>query len=184
MAKPRPFEPDPGYQRDRAFVLTVAEFLDSLPQSPTTTIGEGRADGTVAYREVPTPKLAIARALADGLAAAERQGARVARDALRLGLQDLLEASRYLEPSRIPELNARLQAADLLSLGAMRARVWKTIPKVLARGRIRTEAEYYLLIERLNDVSDPELSGDDRGRLSSIIEDYEQRHAKPNPPAA
>ena len=184
MPKTRTFEPDADYQRDRAFLLAFAAFMDGLPQPPTTIVGSGNPDGTVSYREVPTSPMQWQPVMAAELSEAESRGARSARTALRLGLQDLLEISRDLSPPRIAELDARLRDLGLPTLAAVQARVWQTIPKVLTRGRIRTEAEYYLLIERLNDVSDATMDDGDRDRLARIICEYEDRKAKRRPPAA
>ena len=182
--KTRPFEPDADYLRDRAFLLALTAFLDSLPQSPTTIVGTGQSDGTVTYREVPNPPFEWHDTLAAELDKAEARGARIARTGLRLALQDTLEVTRDLPPPVIVQLNTYLGERGLPALSAVQTRVWQTIPKVLARGRIRTQVEYYLLIERLNDVSDETLSASDRDRLAGIILDYELRQAKRRPPAA
>ena len=186
MPSKRGPERDAEYERDRRFALEFAAFLDSLPRSPTMVIGEGRPDGGVVYREVPTPELNLAASLADGLDGMERGGRRPTgvRAGLRMALQDLLEMSRDLAPAQVAEADRRLEGAGCPTLSVMRHRVWQTIPKVLKRGRIRTEAEYYLLIERLNDVDDSGLSVEQRDRLGGMVAEYEDRRAKARPPAA
>jgi hypothetical protein len=168
------------YERDRQFVLALAAFLDALPQSPTTIVGSGTSDGTVEYREIPTPTVNLVVGLACGLAAGEAR-ARGGRDriGLRLALQDLLEMSRDLTSDGVAAADRSLTQAGLPTLSAVRLRVWQTIPKVLRRGRIRTDAEYYLLVERLNDVSGEEdsLSVEDRVVLARLVNEHEQQAA-------
>jgi hypothetical protein len=57
----------------------------------------------------------------------------------------------------------------------MRERVWKTISKVIARGRLRTEAEYYLVIERLMDVDDETLCPENCATLETLVSELEER---------
>jgi len=133
MAGKRSPEHDAEYEADRRFALGFSAFLDALPRSPTTTIGEGCPDASVVYREAPSPDLNLTESLADGLAQAERRGRRTARTGLRLALQDLLQMSRDLTPAQVRQADTRLGAAGLATLSAMRRRVWQTIPKALKR---------------------------------------------------
>jgi len=72
----------------------------------------------------------------------------------------------------------RMAAAGLPTLTAMRERVWQTVSKVLKRGKCRTDAEYYLVIERINDVGDLTLSTEERERLEQILRQYETRRSR------
>jgi hypothetical protein len=56
--------------------------------------------------------------------------------------------------------------------------MWRTIPKLLARGRIRWEAEYYLLIELLNDASSDQRDAAGRERLAGRIAEFAERQVK------
>jgi hypothetical protein len=95
------------------------------------------------------------------------------RSALRIALQDLLEWSRSLTPEQRIHADSWLRDKGLPTLSAMSSEIWQTIPKLLERGRIRTDVEYYLLIERLNDFSDSGLTEEQRERLSQMVISYE-----------
>lgn len=94
-----------------------------------------------------------------------------------MAVQDLLEMSRDLTPSGVSAADRWLAQRGVARLSEMRAEVWRTIPKVLARGRIRSEEEYYLVIERLNDVDDLDLCERDRRRLELIAASFADRVA-------
>ena len=51
----------------------------------------------------------------------------------------------------------------------MRLEIWRTIPKIIERGRIKTESEYYLVVARLNDATNDGLTQDDRERLGQMV---------------
>ena len=163
------------YVRDPRFVLELCLFLDSLPQPATTIVGERAADGTITSREVPVPQMKLVEGVEQGIAAAERSGIRFAQAALRTGLQDVLEMSRDLTPQQVRAVDDRMVASSLPTLTVMRERVWQTVSKVLKRGKCRTDAEYYLVIERINDVGDLTLSTEERERLEQIVGQYEMR---------
>lgn len=127
-------------------------------------VGERSPDGTYFEREIATPELHLAESLAANLPPDAVRGGRVGA---RLAVQDLLESSRFFTAAQVREADRRLEASGAETLSAVRRRIWRTIPKLLERGRIRTEAEYYLLIERLNDVDDPDLDSAMRTRCSS-----------------
>jgi len=129
----------------------------------------------IVLREVPTPQVKLAKAFEEGVARAERSGFRSARAALRLGLQDVLEMSRVLTPQQVRTVHDRMATSSLPTLTAMRERVWQTVSKVLKRGTCRMDAEYYLVIERINDVSDLTISTEERERLEQIVGQHETR---------
>ena len=86
--------------------------------------------------------------------------------------------SRYLTPQQVRAVDDRMAASSLPTLTVMRERVWQTVSKVLKRGKCRTDGEYYLVIERINDVSDLTLSTEDRERLEQIVGPYEMRRKR------
>ena len=86
--------------------------------------------------------------------------------------------SRDLRAQQVRTVDDRMAASSLPTLTAMRERVWQTVSKVLKRGKCRTDAEYYLVIERLNDVSDLTLSTEERERLEQIVGQYETRRKR------
>jgi len=86
--------------------------------------------------------------------------------------------SRDLSGQQVRTVDDRMAAAGLPTLTAMRERVWQTVSKVLKRGKCRTDAEYYLVIERINDVGDLTLSTEERERLEQILRQYETRRSR------
>ena len=86
--------------------------------------------------------------------------------------------SRDLSAQQVRTVDDRMAASSLPTLTAMRERVWQTVSEVLKRGKCRTDAEYYLVIERLNDVSDLTLSTEERERLEQIVGQYETRRKR------
>jgi len=95
-----------------------------------------------------------------------------------MGLQDVLEMSRVLTPQQVQAVDDRMAASSLPTLTAMRERVWQTVSKVLKRGKCRTDAEYCLVIERINDVGDLTRSTEERERLEQIVGQYETRRKR------
>jgi hypothetical protein len=87
---------------------------------------------------------------------------------------DLLEATRDLPPDAVAAADESLVAAGALSLTEMRRRVWRVVPKVLARGRIRTIDEFYVVKNVLDDNGD-DLSEGDRTRLNEMRAEFEFR---------
>lgn len=169
------------YVRMRDFALALSEVLDEMARAtPTSRAGMVGPDGVHVEYEVPNDDLQFRASLAQGLDDLERRSMTQARAGIRMAVQDLLEATRHVDPGFVQRVDARFAAAGLPTLSWMRREVWKTIPKVLARGRIRTEEEYYLLIERLNDVSDTDgLSAEERDLISRMVDDFEARNASP-----
>jgi hypothetical protein len=172
MTRQRSAERDADFERELRFTIEFSRFLDSLPRSPTTTVGHGQPDGTIVYREIPTPEVRVAPTM-ERFAKEAAGKKRKPRSALRIALQDLLEWSRSLTPEQRIHADSWLRDKGLPTLSAMSSEIWQTIPKLLERGRIRTDVEYYLLIERLNDFSDSGLTEEQRERLSQMVISYE-----------
>ncbi|HEV3049665.1 MAG TPA: hypothetical protein VGX50_05115 [Longimicrobium sp.] len=167
-----------AYVRLRDFTLALAEVLDEVIRAtPTSRVGRMMPDGTLHEYDVPNDGFpGLHAALAEGLGAQERRSMKQAQAEVRMMLQDLLEASRDFGRDLVMHVDARFATTGLPTLSQMRQEVWKTIPKVIARGRIRTEEEYSLLIERLNDVSGEDgLSAEEREQISRMVGEFEAR---------
>jgi hypothetical protein len=167
-----------AYEQEWRFLVELCTFLSPMLQTSTMIFVGRAADETLVEGAVGTPRIPLLSILEEGRVAAERLGASKARAGLRMAIQDMLETSRVLTPAQVRELDGRLSSAGLPTLTAMRERVWRTLAKVISRGRCRTEAEYYLVVERLSDMDDETLSDDDRQTLGRIVGDFEERHQK------
>ncbi len=97
----------------------------------------------------------------------------------RQGVADALEMSRDFSPEAVRDADARLVAAGTLSLSEMRRRVWRVIPKVLERGRIRNVDEFYVVKNTLDDDGDA-LSDDERSRLDRLRFEFEEKASRTN----
>jgi len=59
----------------------------------------------------------------------------------------------------------------------MREQVWQKVPKILRRGTIRNDEEYYLIIERLNDMSKAGFNCEEREKAGRMVLAYESRRS-------
>ena len=85
---------------------------------------------------------------------------------------DMLEMTRDFSPEQVKAADAFLVSAGCLSLTEMRARIWRTIPKVLTRNRIRNLDEFYIV---KNAVDDGDLPAAERTRLDALLGEFEER---------
>jgi len=94
---------------------------------------------------------------------------------------DMLEMTRDLHPDGVGAADKFLVSASALSLTEMRRRVWRVIPKVLARGRIRSIDEFYVIKNVLDDDGE-NLSDEERARLDEMRSEFETRspHGPPS----
>lgn len=108
------------------------------------------------------------------------------RSGLRMALGDVLEMTRDLPAGAVRTLDAHLAGAGVVTLTAMRERIWALLPKIMARGRIRTRAEYDLVNERLIDTTESGFAKEEREKAATMIAAFEdaevakaQRRRKP-----
>lgn len=94
---------------------------------------------------------------------------------VRMAVADMLEMSRHVPAEWVEAADAFLAGRGAVSLSMMRRRIWRLVPRILARGRIRSEEEYCILIERLNDVDDPALTAADRSLGERLLAEDEER---------
>lgn len=91
--------------------------------------------------------------------------------------------SRDFSPEAVRNADTHLVAAGTLSLTEMRRRIWRVIPKVLERGRIRNVDEYYVVKNTLDDDGDA-LSDEERDRLDHLRFEFEERASRSGPRTA
>jgi hypothetical protein len=101
---------------------------------------------------------------------------------MKQGVADQLEMTRDLPQDVAKLADGFLVAAGAVTLTEMRRRVWRVIPKVLERGRIRTLDEFYVVKNVLDDNGE-DLSGDERARLDKMRFEYETRSVQRRVPA-
>jgi hypothetical protein len=186
MARRNTAELDAEYGRFKRFVLSFAEFLDKRAVSDPRPLRTGSIgpDGQLVQKDCHGPPILMVPYFREGIAELERTRPRGWRSGLRQAVQDLLEMSRDFSPADVRAADAALAQKGAPTLSTLRSEIWSTIPKILRRGRIKTESEYYLIIERLNDVAADGLPPQDRDRLNAIVAAFEQRKVKPGEGAA
>jgi len=94
---------------------------------------------------------------------------------LRQGISDLLEMTKDFNKNEVSALDSRLKEAGLASLTEMRSKIWKTIPKILRRQRIRNDDEYYLLKEKVIGLGDTILDDKARRLADHLLQEYENK---------
>ena len=181
MPRQNTTERDTEYERLKLFVLAFADFLDAdaIADPRPGWSGSVGPDGELLWTEHRGPPLARGPTLRASIKALEQKRPRGWRAAMRVAVQDLLETSRDLGQRKKQMADAYLEAQGAPTLTTMQSEIWRTIPKIMERGRINTESEYYLLVERLNDVSNSELSPADRAQLAQMVHEFEERRTKP-----
>lgn len=142
--KPSP-ERQAEYEEIKRFLLTLTEFLDS--------------------RRLPL--------LTQGIEAVEAHGFSSAFRGTRMAVNDTLEETIDLDQDTLRQADEFLSQRGCKTLTSMRHQVRQTIPKILRRGRIRNDEEYYLIIERLNDMTETGFQGSDREKADSMVLEYE-----------
>ncbi len=146
------------YDELKRFLVTVARFRDERYAAPVS----------------------ILTSLQGVLAAAEGRGSRVPVGALRQAAHDQVSWFRSMPRESIREADAYLRDRGAITITVMMAEVGRMVLKVLKRGRIRDDEEFYVLTELLNDVSSG-LVGRDRERAGKLVSDYESRSGPKTP---
>ncbi len=91
-----------------------------------------------------------------------------ARSGLAMAINDTIEMTADLPAERVAAIDRLLESDGLPSLTEMRLRFSKVIRRVVARGAIRNEVEYYAVRNAV------EIRGQDQG-LWKLLAAYEER---------
>jgi hypothetical protein len=94
-----------------------------------------------------------------------------ALEGTRQAVNDVLEELSDLVPESVRILDEALVAAGLVTLSALRRRHSSSYKRVLKRGSIKTEAEYYLVNGLVVDQASG-LSSDERARLQTMLDEH------------
>jgi hypothetical protein len=95
-----------------------------------------------------------------------------AREGLAMGIADLVEMTDNWPSQDVAAIDADLQARGLPTLTNMRVRFSKAIGRVMRRGCINDDVEYYAVRNAA------ELAGPDDGALWGLLAAYEQNAAR------
>lgn len=107
----------------------------------------------------------------------EKKSMSRARIGLGLAISDTLEMSWDFSPSDVAAIDRDFAARGIVTLSELRRRYSRQFRGILKRGKIRNEAEYYLiagvLASFITDASDEE-----RAKLDSMIAAFEDHVSK------
>ena len=106
------------------------------------------------------------------LEAMEKKNKKAAVMGLRQAVNDCVERSFDLEHAEVEGLDAELRSYGIVTLSELRRRYSKGYAKILKRGRIKNETEYYLMVNVANDPT--EKAHEERDLLDKLISDYEK----------
>jgi hypothetical protein len=94
-------------------------------------------------------------------------------EGIRMAANDMVEWGSYLSKDQIDELDNKLEESGFPTLTAMKHRNYQQVLKILSRGVINSDKEYYLLNSYLTDVDCKELSTEEISNAEQIIAVYE-----------
>lgn len=95
---------------------------------------------------------------------------------LQMAVNDCLQDSSDWPLEKVLAFDQRMRDAGIRTLSEVRRRHPSKLPKILERGRIRSEIEYYLVAGVLADCSD-DLDDEQRRRLDVMADEYGRRQA-------
>jgi len=101
----------------------------------------------------------------------EKMGMTMAGRGLRQAINDCVEASLHFDPKEVERLDSELRARGIVTLSELRRRYSKGYAKIVKRGRIKNESEYYLIRNVLDDPT--EKTAEERALLAKLAFDYE-----------
>jgi hypothetical protein len=105
------------------------------------------------------------------LEALEKKSMKMAFDGLRQAINDCVEMSLHFDHAEVEKLDSQLRSRGIVTLSELRRRYSKRYAKIMKRGQIRNETEYYLVRNVLDDPT--EKTPEERELLEKIISNYE-----------
>ncbi|CAN5299562.1 hypothetical protein BH09PSE3_BH09PSE3_08320 [soil metagenome] len=93
-----------------------------------------------------------------------------ARQGLGMMIGDFIEDTSHLPVSQVKHIDAEFTTAGLPTLSAMRLRFMRQIKRIVKRGSISNEEEYYLIGNAVEGVPN-----DEKSQLWQMLADYEAR---------
>ena len=105
------------------------------------------------------------------LEAFEKKSLKKAFQGLRMAINDIVEKSFHFDPAKVEKLDSELRSRGMITLSELRRRYSKDYAKIMKRGQIKNETEYYLLRNVLDDPN--EKTPEERELLEKLISDYE-----------
>jgi hypothetical protein len=101
----------------------------------------------------------------------EKMGMTMAARGLRQAINDCVEESLLFDRHEVERLDSELRARDIVTLSELRRRYSKAYARIMKRGVIRNDTEYYLIRNVLDDPT--EKTAAERALLAKLAFDYE-----------
>jgi hypothetical protein len=105
------------------------------------------------------------------LEALEKNSMKMAFNGLRRSINDCVEMSFHFDHAEVEKLDSELRSRGIVTLSELRRRYSKGYAKIMKRGQIKNETEYYLVRNVLDDPT--EKASEERELLEKMISNYE-----------
>ena len=105
------------------------------------------------------------------LAALEKKSMKTAFNGLRQTINDCVEMSLHFDHAEVEKLDSQLRSRGIVTLSELRRRYSKDYAKIIKRGQIKNDTEYYLVRNVLFDPT--EKTPDERKLLEKLISNFE-----------
>lgn len=92
---------------------------------------------------------------------------------MRETFNETIARTDFLTNSQKEELNAILREKLGTDLNELKNKTYKKIKRVIQRGKIKTDEEYYLLKERIEEIYDDEGKREEVEELETLLLNYE-----------
>ena len=92
---------------------------------------------------------------------------------MRMAFNDTLDMAKDLSYAQKEELNAILREKFGTDLNEQNNKNYKKIKRVIQRGKIKTDEEYYFLKERIDEIYDDESKREEVEELGTLLLNYE-----------
>ena len=92
---------------------------------------------------------------------------------MRMAFNDTLDMAKDLSYAQKEELNALLREKLGTDLNEQNNKTYKKIKRVLQRGKIKTDEEFYLLKERIDEIYEDESKSEEVEELGTLLLNYE-----------
>ncbi|MDZ4098028.1 MAG: hypothetical protein U1E13_04920 [Methylophilaceae bacterium] len=108
------------------------------------------------------------------LEALEKKSKKIASSGLKQAINDCLEISRHMNPDDVKKIDIELRNLGTITLTELRKQYSKDYAKIIKRGKIKTETEYYLIRSIFDDNSD-KIADEETGLLEKMLFDFESK---------
>ena len=88
------------------------------------------------------------------LEALEKKSMKMALNGLRQAINDCVEMSFHFDHAEVEKLDSQLRSRGIVTLSELRRRYSKGYAKIVKRGQIKNETEYYLVRNVLDDPTE------------------------------